>query len=216
MSVPPTPGAVWSEMLRGNARFVAGAPQHPRQDVERRNELAGGQRPDAALFGCSDSRLAAEIIFDKGLGDLFVVRNAGQVSSDSVIGSLEYAVAVLGVPLIVVLAHDSCGAVGAAIESTGPDAPNLPPHIWRQIAPIVPAVRRVIRSSDSAATDGVDVIEVGREHLRNTVTEILHSSELISEAVAEGRLAIVGANYRLGEGTAIPEIIMGDVTDTAA
>lgn len=208
-----TPGEVWGEMLRGNARFVAGEPQHPRQDVERRAELAGGQRPDAALFGCSDSRLAAEIIFDKGLGDLFVVRNAGQVSSDSVVGSLEYAVAVLEVPLIVVLAHDACGAVGAAIESTTPDAPNLPPHIWRQIAPIVPAVRRVLRSASPAGT--VDPAEVGREHLRGTVAELLHSSELISDAVAAGTLAIVGANYRLGEGTAIPEIIVGDVTDAA-
>ena len=86
-----SPRKVWDEMRRGNARFVAGEPSHPRQDVERRHELAGGQRPRAALFGCSDSRLAAEIIFDKGLGDLFVVRNAGQVISDSVIGSLEYA-----------------------------------------------------------------------------------------------------------------------------
>ena len=98
MTERPTPAKVWDEMLRGNARFVAGEPSHPRQDVERRNELAGGQTPRAALFGCSDSRLAAEIIFDKGLGDLFVVRNAGQVISDSVIGSLEYAVAVLERP----------------------------------------------------------------------------------------------------------------------
>lgn len=209
----PTPRAVWREMQRGNARFVSGAPRHPRQDVERRSELAGGQKPRAALFGCSDSRLAAEIIFDKGLGDLFVVRNAGQVISDSVVGSLEYAVAVLGVPLIVVLGHDACGAVNAAIESTRPDAPALPPHIWRQIAPIVPAVRRVIRAT---GPDGeVDPETVGREHLRDTVAELLHSSELISDAVAEGRLAIVGANYRLAEGTAVPDIIVGDASDAA-
>ena len=112
-----TPAQVWKEMVRGNERFVAGEPHHPRQDVERREELAHAQAPHAALFGCSDSRLAAEIIFDKGLGDLFVVRNAGQVISDSVIGSLEYAVAVLEVPLILVLGHDECGAVAAAIES---------------------------------------------------------------------------------------------------
>ena len=127
-------------MLRGNERFVAGEPAHPRQDVERREQLAGGQAPDAALFGCSDSRLAAEIIFDKGIGDLFVVRNAGQVISDSVTGSLEYAVGVLGVPLIVVLGHDECGAVRAAIDSQGPDAPVLPPHIAGLVAKIVPAV----------------------------------------------------------------------------
>jgi carbonic anhydrase len=207
----PTPHKVWQEMLRGNARFVAGEPKHPRQDVEQRNLLAGGQRPRAALFGCSDSRLAAEIIFDKGLGDLFVVRNAGQVISDSVTGSLEYAVAVLGVPLIVVLGHDECGAVSAAIESTHADAAALPPHIWRQIAPIVPAVRRVGRQvvTDGGTVDDIDAEDVGREHLRDTVAELLHSSELISQAVAEGRLAIVGANYRLAEGTAVPDIIIG-------
>ena len=213
----PTPLKAWQEMQRGNARFVSGEPRHPRQDVERRTELANGQRPRAALFGCSDSRLSAEIIFDKGLGDLFVVRNAGQVISDSVVGSLEYAVAVLEVPLIVVLGHDACGAVNAAIESVAIDAPALPPHIWRQIAPIVPAVRRVQRSSglDAAATGGIDADLVGREHLRDTVADLLHSSELISDAVAAGRLAIVGANYRLAEGTAVPDIILGIVTDDA-
>ncbi|MGQ2913940.1 carbonic anhydrase [Microbacterium aurantiacum] len=202
-------------MKRGNARFVAGEPRHPRQDVDRRHELEGGQRPRAALFGCSDSRLAAEIIFDKGLGDLFVVRNAGQVISDSVVGSLEYAVAVLEVPLIVVLGHDACGAVNAAIESTAADAPALPAHIWRQIAPIVPAVRRVIRNSagDPHQPTTIDAEEVGREHLKDTIGELLHSSELISLAVADGRLAIVGANYRLGEGTAVPSVIVGDAGD---
>src|SRR3954447_1208565 len=211
----PSPSKVWQEMLRGNARFVAGEPRHPRQDVERRSELAGAQNPRAALFGCSDSRLAAEIIFDKGLGDLFVVRNAGQVISDSVIGSLEYAVAVLGVPLIVVLGHDECGAVAAAIESTEADAPALPPHIWRQIALIVPAVRRVLRQGrDEGREPGqIDAEHVGREHLRDTVAELLHSSELISEAVAERRLAIVGANYRLAEGTAVPDVIVGATSD---
>jgi carbonic anhydrase len=210
-----TPQAVWDEMRRGNARFVAGEPRHPRQDVDRRNELAGGQRPTAALFGCSDSRLAAEIIFDEGLGDLFVVRNAGQVISDSVIGSLEYAVAVLEVPLIVVLGHDACGAVNAAIESTQLDAPALPALIWRQIAPIVPAARRVIRSAmvDGVAPETVDAEAVGREHLRDTVAALLHSSELISIAVAEGRLGIVGANYRLAEGTAVPSISLGVDSD---
>ena len=84
-----TPAKAWEEMTRGNERFVTGAPAHPRQDVDRRAELVAAQRPMSALFGCSDSRLAAEIIFDKGLGDLFVVRNAGQIISDSVVGSLE-------------------------------------------------------------------------------------------------------------------------------
>lgn len=206
-----TPADVWTAMLEGNRRFVAGEPRHPRQDAERRHELAHAQRPTAALFGCSDSRLAAEIIFDEGLGDLFVIRNAGQVVSDSVVGSLEYAVAVLNVPLIVVLGHDECGAVRAAIDSTAVDAPALPANIWRQVAPIVPAVRRVLTAHEGATAQTVDAEEVGREHLRDTVAGILRSSELISEAVAEGRVAIVGANYRLADGTAIPDVVVGDV-----
>ena len=207
----PSPRDSWADMVRGNARFVAGDPRHPHQDVQRRNDVAAKQTPVAALFGCSDSRLSAEIIFDMGLGDLFVVRNAGQVISDSVIGSLEYAVEVLHVPLLLVLGHDECGAVRAAIDSTAIDAPDLPPHIWRLIAPIVPAVRRVLRDSGGEGVNSqtVDAERVGREHLRDTVGELLHSSELISAAVAEGRLGIVGANYRLSEGTAVPDIILG-------
>src|SRR3978361_1670540 len=114
-------------MARGNDRFVAGEPLHPRQDVERRAEVVAGQEPIAALFGCSDSRLAAGIIFDKGIGALFVIRNAGQVISESVVGSLEYAVAILHVPLLIVLGHDSCGAVLAAIDSQTADAAPTPP-----------------------------------------------------------------------------------------
>lgn len=205
------PGSVWSEMVRGNARFVAGKPLHPRQDVEHREQLAGAQTPRVALFGCADSRLSAEIIFDKGLGDLFVVRNAGQVISDTVVGSLEYAVAVLGVKLIVVLGHDSCGAVQAAIDAEGPDAPQLPPHIAHLIAPIRPAVRRARRGET-----GPDPEHVGREHLRDTVGELLRSSELISEAVADGRLGVVGANYRLAEGLVVPDVMIGTFDDGVA
>ena len=202
-----TPAKAWQQMLRGNERFVAGEPKHPRQDVERREEVAQGQAPHAALFGCSDSRLSAEIIFDKGIGDLFVVRNAGQIISDSVIGSLEYAVSVLRVPLIVVLGHDECGAVLAAIDQQSPDAPILPPHITNLISKIAPAVKRV-----SDKTDGpIDSHEVGREHLRDTIAELLEASELISDAIAAGTLAVVGANYRLLEGRAVPDIHVGNL-----
>lgn len=109
----PDPAAVWEEMRQGNERFVAGAPRHPRQDVDRRNELAHSQTPRAALFGCSDSRLAAEIIFDQGLGDLFVVRNAGQVASDSAIMAVTSTPAT---PLI-------------------PSSPRRPPRMLRLGAP---------------------------------------------------------------------------------
>ncbi|TDW30831.1 carbonic anhydrase [Cryobacterium psychrophilum] len=205
-----TPPAAWAEMRDGNERFVAGNPRH-RQDVDRRAELSMRQTPHAALFGCSDSRLAAEIIFDQGLGDLFVVRNAGQIISDSVLGSLEYAVAVLNVPLIVVLGHDQCGAVSAAIDSQTEDAPLLPAHIHSIIEKIVPAVRRVAAPAATGFVDpaSIDAGVVGREHLRDTVAEMLERSEVISAAIAEGTLAIVGANYRLLVGNADPHIIVG-------
>ncbi|MFJ3393037.1 carbonic anhydrase [Leifsonia aquatica] len=211
------PGRIWNAMLAGNERFIAGAPQHPRQDVERRESLSNGQTPVAAIFGCADSRLAAEIIFDMGLGDAFVVRNAGQVASESVIGSLEYAVAVLKVPLILVLGHDSCGAVASAIASQAPDAEPLPPHIANLIAPIVPAVHRVSGTRDGEPVEpgAADPMEVGREHLRDTVAELLARSEIISTAVAENVLAIVGANYRLQEGRVVPDIVVG-MTDPVA
>jgi carbonic anhydrase len=207
------PSKAWSVMMRGNARFVAGEPRHPRQDVERRESLAHNQQPDVVLFGCSDSRLAAEIIFDKGLGDLFVVRNAGQVISDSVVGSLEYAVGVLHVPLIVVLGHDQCGAVRAAIDSLAPEATPLPPHINNLIQQIAPAVNRVAKTRSVKPWEA-DPFEVGREHLRDTVAELLERSEMISDAVAAGILGIVGANYKLLEGTAVPDIILGNLETT--
>ena len=213
----PTPAIAWREMERGNDRFVAGEPLHPRQDVERRAEVVAAQTPIAALFGCSDSRLSAEIIFDKGIGDLFVIRNAGQVISESVVGSLEYAVAVLHVPLLVVLGHDSCGAVLAAIDSQTADAAALPPHIANLISRIVPAVRRVAGTDGAFNAKGeidptkIDSRDVGREHLRDTIAELLEESELISDAIAAGTLAIVGANYSLLVGRAEPDIVVGQL-----
>ncbi|MGF3056675.1 carbonic anhydrase [Microbacterium sp. YY-01] len=205
----PTPDEAWRQMREGNRRFVEGSPQHPHQDVDTRHSLAEGQRPVATLFGCSDSRLAAEIIFDKGLGDLFVIRNAGHMVSASAVGSIEYAVEILNVPLIIVLAHDTCGAVRAAIDGTAIDAAPLPPQIWKLIAPIVPAARKVLASNGGKSAAEIDAEQVGREHLRNTVAELLSSSEIISDAVAEGRLGIVGANYRLSQGEVIPIVSVG-------
>ena len=209
---PTTPAETWRVLRAGNARFVAGTPLHPRQDVERRTELAGQQRPLVAIFGCSDSRLSAEIIFDVGLGDAFVVRNAGQVISDSVLGSLEYAVSVLGVPLILVLGHDQCGAVRAAIDSQGAEPDPLPAHIASLVDRIVPAVRRVAGVPQGPIEpDAIDAGFVGREHLRDTVAELLERSEVISDAIAAGTLAVVGANYRLLEGRAETDVAVGRI-----
>lgn len=204
-----TPAEAWAELRAGNERFVSGTVEHPHQDAAYRAEVAAGQAPIATLFGCSDSRLAAELIFDRGLGDLFVVRNAGQVISESVVGSIDYAVAVLNVPLIVVLGHDECGAVAAAMRSTAPDASPLPIHIARIIRTILPAVHRVRARNASTTTHDLDAQEVGREHLRDTIAELIESSTVVSEAIADGRLAVVGANYRLAAGRVEPDVIVG-------
>ncbi|MEJ1229527.1 MAG: carbonic anhydrase [Galbitalea sp.] len=171
----------------------------------------------AALFGCSDSRLSAEIIFDKGIGDLFVIRNAGQIISESVIGSLEYAVAVLKVPLIIVLGTTSAARFSRPSTPRPGMRRRCPPHIAGLISRIVPAVRRVAGADGAFNARGeidaskVDSRDVGREHLRDTIAELLEESELISDAIAAGTLAIVGANYRLLVGRAEADIVVGSL-----
>ncbi|GAA3928550.1 carbonic anhydrase [Microbacterium soli] len=204
MTTTLTPIEAWTRLIEGNRRFVAGESRHPNQDAHRRAEIANGQSPFATFLGCSDSRVAAETLFDVGLGDLFTTRNAGHMVTESAVASIEYAVELLDVPLLIVLAHDSCGAVAAAVQSTAIDAAPLPPHIWKLIAPIVPAARRVLKESGGTTLEEIDPEEVGREHLRGTILGLLESSEIMTTAVAEGRLAIVGAKYRLTDGSAIP------------
>jgi len=185
-----TPHEALAELLAGNERFVAGARLHPHQDAERRAALVDEQRPFAVVFGCSDSRLAAEIIFDRGLGDLFVVRTAGHIVGPEVLASIEYGVRVLGVPLVVVLGHDSCGAVRAAHDAmTGVAAPTpgLRPIVDR-VAPSLPA--------EALATTDLDAISA--VHVQRTVEEITRSG--IEEAVRSGVCAVAGLTYRLAEG----------------
>ena len=134
MSAMPntSPATAWKALKEGNERFVAGKPAHPSQSIEFRARLVKGQKPTAVLFGCADSRVAAEIIFDQGLGDMFVVRTAGHVIDGAVLGSIEYAVTVLKVPLIAVLGHDSCGAVQATLSAL--DDGVLPDGYVRDVA----------------------------------------------------------------------------------
>jgi carbonic anhydrase len=133
------------------------------------------------------------------------------VISSSVIGSLEYAVEILGVALIVVLSHDQCGAVQAAIDQMDPEATPLPPHIKGITNQIAPAVERVRLSQGLDSVEGLDVSEVGREHLRDSVSSLLAASELIGLAIAEGRLAVVGANYTLAEGRVTHDVVIGTI-----
>lgn len=119
-----TANATWSRMLEGNARFISGGAEHPRQNKQTRESLINGQHPDAAVLCCSDSRVPPEIVFDQGLGDMFTVRTAGQTLDDAVIESLEYAVTNLNVSLLVVLGHEHCGAIGEAVAQIDAIAKN--------------------------------------------------------------------------------------------
>lgn len=197
---PLTPQQAWEKLRAGNARFVEGHSEHPNQNVSRRESLTQSQHPFTTIFGCSDSRLAAEIIFDLGLGDAFVVRTAGQVVADAVLGTLEYSVEVLKVPLIVILGHDSCGAVTATKEAV--DSGNLPAGFQRSlIERITPAVL------DGHRTGRDSVNEMVIENVRIVAERILDQSRSIAAAVSRGDVAIVGLFYHLGHGKA--ELVYG-------
>jgi len=190
-----TPALAWQRLREGNKRFVAGTASHPNQDASRRSSLVENQNPFAVIFGCADSRLAAEIIFDLGLGDAFVVRTAGQVIDDAVLGSLEYSVSELDVPLIVVLGHDSCGAVTAtkAAVETG----QMPAGFIRSLVErITPAVLTSLRNNQTEINDMVV------ENVKQTSQRLVDSSRVISGAVDSGRTAVIGLAYSLADGRA--------------
>jgi len=206
---PLTPTEAWTTLREGNDRFVADSPLHPSQGADRRREISAGQHPHTVIFGCSDSRVAAEIIFDQGLGDTFVVRTAGHVLDTTVIGSIEYGVEVLGTPLVVVLGHDSCGAVGAAVHTltTGEQASGF---VRAVVDRVIPSIVK-ITSAGHGAMESVDPDVLRREHVRHTV-DMLHSySAGLAAAVAEGRCAIVGVEYDLAEGRARLVDVVGEV-----
>ncbi|ROT29542.1 carbonic anhydrase [Micromonospora sp. HM5-17] len=190
---PTTPADALATLLAGNERFVTGTRIHPHQDAEHRAAVAAAQRPFAVIFGCSDSRLAAEIIFDRGLGDLFVVRTAGHIIGVEVTASIEYGVAVLGAPLVVVLGHDSCGAIQATHAAMGGARPP-----GRELGTIAERVAPSIWRANAEQVTDED--EVGRIHVRRTVETLTRPGTGLGEAVAAGRCDVVGMVYRLAEG----------------
>lgn len=193
-----TPAQAWATLARGNERFVSGQPEHPNQDQARRADTAGRkQTPFAVVFGCMDSRVAAEIVFDRGLGDLAVVRTAGHVVDSSVLGSLEFGVVALGIPLVVVLGHDQCGAIAAALDAH-PHG-DMPKGYLREIVERLTSSLVTTRQGGRPIED-VDAMEVMEEHVRHTVHLIAERSAAIASRIADGRCAIAGADYRLAEG----------------
>jgi carbonic anhydrase len=176
-------------LIEGNQRFYSGASLYPRRDSQRRAEVLGGQRPIAALLTCSDSRVPPEILFDQGLGDLFLVRAAGNIAGPVGLGSLEYAVEHLAVPLIVVLGHQKCGAVSVAVQ--GREAPGHVQAIVETIAPVVESVRQ--HTGDLLA-NAIDAnVLAGVEKLKGT-------GPVLAEFAGQGKIEVVGARYNLDTG----------------
>jgi len=187
---------VWQRLMEGNMRFVQGLFQG-RNLLDLRRTLAKGQQPEAAVLSCSDSRVPAEIIFDQSLGDLFVVRTAGLVLDPTSIGSLEYAVAHLHVPLLVIKGHEGCGAVTAAVEH--PEATEG--HIGSIISQISPAVTQARQNGNS----GQDLVEAATDiHLKYLEDTLFQVSPIIREAIDAGRLEVVVAKYYLHAGQVQP------------
>ena len=178
--------------------------EHPSQGIDDRARLAHGQKPTAVVFGCADSRVAAEIIFDQGLGDMFVVRTAGHVADSAVMGSIEYAVTVLDVPLVVVLGHDSCGAVKATLAAL--DDGEVPGGYVRDI---VERITPSIILGRHAGLSRVDEFET--RHVNETVDQLRMRSAPIAQRIIEGTLAIVGATYHLADGRVVLREYRGDI-----
>ncbi|MEV6349526.1 carbonic anhydrase [Actinoplanes sp. NPDC051851] len=189
-----TEHTTWAQLREGNARYMAGtSAADMRRGANRRAELVGSQAPSALVFGCSDSRVPVEILFDQGLGDLFVVRTAGHVIDGAVLGSIEYAVEILGVPLIVVMGHDGCGAVAAAMAMV--DEGKVPPGSIRDVVEhIAPDIVRARFAGDRTFEGAVE------QHARYSVELLRERSALVDGAVRAGRLTVVPAWYSLRTG----------------
>lgn len=177
-------------LKEGNMRFTEGKSIKPNQDIKRIKAVAGAQTPFATIVGCSDSRVPNEIIFDQGVGDLFIVRTAGQVSTYASWGSIEFAEEVLGTKLIVVLGHTKCGAVNAAVT-----LPEVPGHIVTLINAIKPAV---VRAQEKHPEDLLDASI--RENIKIQVEQLRNLEPVLAKRVREGSIKIIGALYHLETG----------------
>jgi carbonic anhydrase len=182
------------KLMDGNGRFAHSRSIHPNQTEERRAECSKGQKPFAAIVGCSDSRIPPEIVFDQGLGDLFVVRVAGNIVDDVTLGSIEYVIGHLGTELVVVLGHGKCGAVTATVQ--GEEARG---NIAKIVRAIAPAVEKAKNLSGDLIDNSI------KANVELAVERITSSKPVLSELVKDGKIRIVGAYYDIESG--IVEII---------
>jgi len=206
---PATPAQAWAALAAGNERFVAGRMLHPSQGAEHRAELREDQHPFAVVFGCSDSRVAAEIVFDEGLGDLFVVRTAGHVVDTAATGSIEYGVEVLGAPLVVVLGHDGCGAVRAAARALA--SGEMPDGLVRSVVDrVLPSI--VGLTATGRPLSSYDADDLGHEHVRVTARMLPAYSAALARRIEAGTCAVVAAEYTLADGRVRVTEVLGSIT----
>jgi carbonic anhydrase len=193
-----TPAQALEKLKKGHSDFLADKPSlKSSRDNARRLEIARGQIPFAVLVGCSDSRVAPELLFGTGLGELFIVRNAGNTIDTVALGSIEYAVQVLGVPLILVLGHERCGAVEAAVSVVEKNT-VYPGSIGRMVEPIIPAVLKA--KAQGELKDDALLDAAVHENVRRTVQRLRTSEPALVEPMAAGKLRVVGARYDLDDG----------------
>src|SRR5204862_6028662 len=185
------PAEAISKLKEGNGRYTGGNLQHPGQTAERRTELANTQHPFATIVDCSDSRVPPEIVFDQGLGDLFIFRVAGNVIDDQSLGSIEYAVDHLAVRLILVLGHQRCGAVQAAKDTLAANG-KAPGHIQSLVTAIEPAVEATVKDDLEATV---------KANVKNVVQALRSSTPVLKAKIDAGELKVVGAYYSLDTGT---------------
>jgi carbonic anhydrase len=192
-----TPNAALRRLAAGNQRFVNGTLRHPRRDGKRRAALSEGQAPYAVVLGCADSRVPPEVIYDEGLGSIFAVRVAGNTGADPLVaGSIEYSISVLGSAVVVVLGHQECGAVQAAID-VAKNGTQLPGDLPAVVAPIVPVVQAL------SGTPDAEFLEAAvQANVRNAV-EQLSGNHIIAAAIAAGTLKVVGCEYLLKSGRVV-------------
>ena len=187
-----SPDASLKRLMEGNQRYVEGIAR--RHDFRHEREaLVGGQNPYAAILSCADSRIAPEYAFDSGRGDLFVCRVAGNFATEETVASLEYAVAVLAVPLILVLGHDACGAVDATIKSLK-DGKPLPGHMPSLVAGLAPSVKAVAEQPGNALDNAI------LQNVKDTVAKLKTAAPILSAAVEQNKIKVVGGVYRLKTG----------------
>ena len=190
----PSASEVLRDLTEGNARFAGGAPKRPHTSLDRVHEVAGAQRPRAVVLTCSDSRVQPEVLFDQGIGDLFVVRVAGNVANNDQIASSEYALEHFNTPLLVVLGHSQCGAVSAVVNG---DA--VPKDIGRMVVHIGEAVTRVRK--DRPMLKGTDLVAASvQANVQETMKDLRGNSDIIAARARDNRVKIVGGVYNLADG----------------